>query len=117
MFGRIEMHRLSHRYCQKRTFQLCYRQLSTHLLKNISSTTSQRNWKNDTPAGGLTEIMVYEPDPHVSWPDPTLGIFAKSDEKFLLPGNVGGGPSRSVEDIWKGKLIFWNLHNSFYYYL
>ena len=35
--------------------------------------------------------MVYEPDPHVSWPDPTLGIFAKSDEKFLLPGNVGGG--------------------------
>ena len=113
MFGRIKMHRLSHRYCQKRTFQLCYRQLSTHLLKNISSTTSPKNWKNDTPAGALTEIMVYEPDPHVSWPDPTLGIFAKSDEKFLLPGNVGGGPSRSVEDIWKRKLIFWNLHNSF----
>ena len=85
------MYRLSHRYCQNRTFQLCHRQLSTHLLRNVSSTTSQRNWKNDTPAGGLTEIMVYEPDPHVSWPDPTLGIFAKSDEKFLLPGNVGGG--------------------------
>ena len=34
--------------------------------------------------------MVYEPDPEVRWPDPTLGIFAKSDEKFLLPGNVGG---------------------------
>jgi len=85
------MYRLSHRYCQNRTFQLCHRQLSTHLLRNISSTTSPRNWKNDTPAGGLTEIMVYEPDPHVSWPDPTLGIFAKSDEKFLLPGNVGGG--------------------------
>merc|ERR1711997_1086616 len=91
IFGRIEMYRLSHRYCQNRTFQLCHRQLSTHLLRNISSTTSPRNWKNDTPAGGLTEIMVYEPDPHVSWPDPTLGIFAKSDEKFLLPGNVGGG--------------------------
>lgn len=56
----------------------------------MSSTTSPRNWKNDTPAGGLTEIMVYEPDPEVRWPDPTLGIFAKSDEKFLLPGNVGG---------------------------
>ena len=26
-------------------------------------------------------------------------------------------PSRSVGDIRKGKLIFWNLHNSFYYYL
>ena len=26
-------------------------------------------------------------------------------------------PSRSVGDIWKGKLIFWNLHNSFTYYL
>ena len=91
MFGRIKMYRLSHRYCQNRTFKLCHRQLSTHLLTSISSTTSQRNWKNDTPAGGLTEIMVYEPDPHVSWPDPTLGIFAKSDEKFLLPGNVGGG--------------------------
>ena len=113
MFGRIEMYRLSHRYCQNRTFQLCHRQLSTHLLRNISSTTSQRNWKNDTPAGGLTEIMVYEPDPHVTWPDPTLGIFAKSDEKFLLPGNVGSGPSRSLEDVWKGKLIFWNLHNAF----
>jgi len=83
------MYRLSHRYCQNRAFQLCHRQLSTHLSRNISSTTSQRNWKNDTPAGGLTEIMVYEPDPDVRWPDSTLGIFAKSDEKFLLPGNVG----------------------------
>ena len=26
-------------------------------------------------------------------------------------------PSRSVGDIWKGKFIFWNLHNSFTYYL
>ena len=26
-------------------------------------------------------------------------------------------PSRSVGDIGKGKLTFWNLHNSFYYYL
>jgi hypothetical protein len=76
---------------------LCHRQLSTHLLRNISSTTSQRNWKNDTPAGGLTEIMVYEPDPEVRWPDPTLGIFAKSDEKFLFPGNVGISMTIDVE--------------------
>ena len=63
-------------------------QQSIHLLRNISSTTSQKNWKNDTPPGGLTEILVYSPDPEVNWPDTSLSVFAKADPKFVLPGNV-----------------------------
>ena len=77
-----------HRLILRRPFQLCRRQQSIHLLRNISSTTSQKNWKNDTPPGGLTEILVYSPDPEVNWPDTSLSIFAKADPKFVLPGNV-----------------------------
>ena len=59
------------------------------LQRTISSTTSQKNWRNETPPGGLTEILVYNPESQIAWPDTSLGIFAQADQRFLFPGNVG----------------------------
>jgi len=80
----------SYRLILKRPYQLWHRKQSTHLLhRSISCSQSQNNWRNETPPGGLTEILVYTPESQVAWPDSTLGIFAQADPRFVLPGNVG----------------------------
>lgn len=78
-------------------------QRKTSLLWRLSgrrhlSLSSQRcSWRNETPPGGLTEILVYHPESQIAWPDSTLGIFAQSDPRFVLPGNVGV-PLTQLED-------------------
>ena len=49
-----------------------------------------RQWENETPAGGLTEVYVYRPDSKTVWPDDKLGIaFSQVDPRCSLPGNTG----------------------------
>ena len=57
--------------------------------RNLSVSCHCYNWRNETPRGGLTEILVYTPESQIAWPDPSLGVFAKSDPRFMLPGNIG----------------------------
>jgi len=61
--------------------------------RNLSVSCLTQNWRNETPPGGLTEILVYTPESQIAWPDPSLGVFAKSDPRFVLPGNIGVVPS------------------------
>lgn len=58
-------------------------------IRTLCSTSPRPNWHNETPPGGLTEILVYRPESQILWPDTTLGIFAQADPRFVLPGNVG----------------------------
>eukprot|EP00095_Tigriopus_kingsejongensis_P011706 maker-scaffold452_size166894-snap-gene-0.30 protein:Tk11706 transcript:maker-scaffold452_size166894-snap-gene-0.30-mRNA-1 annotation:"methylmalonic aciduria and homocystinuria type d mitochondrial" len=63
---------------------------------STSSTRLKGQWRNDTPEGGLTEILVYTPDsevPPTLWPDQSLGVFAQIDQRFAFPGHVGVDPS------------------------
>merc|ERR1711944_306168 len=57
--------------------------------RNLSVSCHCQNWRNETPPGGLTEILVYTPESQIAWPDTSLGIFAQADPRFVLPGNVG----------------------------
>ena len=57
--------------------------------RTLSTSCLSQNWRNETPPGGLTEILVYTPESQIAWPDPSLGVFAKSDPRFVLPGNIG----------------------------
>jgi hypothetical protein len=59
------------------------------IARNLSTSWSLSNWRNETPAGGLTEVYVYTPESQTVWPDPTLGVFAPNDPKFTFPGHVG----------------------------
>ena len=68
----------------RKPFLLCRKNL-----RSLSSSSFQRNWRNETPPGGLTEILVYSPESQILWPDTTLGVFAQSDPQFVLPGNIG----------------------------
>ena len=67
----------------------------------LSSTGLHRNWRNETPPGGLTEILVYSPESQIAWPDTTLGVFAQADPQFILPGNVGLPGHDKIFDINK----------------
>ena len=57
--------------------------------RTLSTSCLSQNWRNETPPGGLTEILVYTPESQIAWPDPSLGVFANSDPRFVLPGNIG----------------------------
>ena len=49
-----------------------------------------RQWQNETPPGGLTELYVYHPDTKTVWPDDKLGsVFSPTDPRCFLPGNTG----------------------------
>ena len=65
--------------------------------RNLSVSCHCQNWRNETPPGGLTEILVYTPESQIAWPDPSLGVFAKSDPRFVLPGNIGIIASEETE--------------------
>lgn len=52
-----------------------------------------KQWFNETPPGGLTELYIYRPAaPGTVWPDAALGVFGPVDPKYCLPGNVGANP-------------------------
>lgn len=81
-------------------------------------------WRNDTPEGGLTEILVYTPDsdvPPTLWPDKALGIFSQVDGRFAFPGHVGvaaglespsGSPQATSEPIPVGLNLENHAHRS-----
>jgi len=49
-----------------------------------------RQWENETPPGGLTEVYVYRAESKTIWPDDKLGpTFSKVDQRCSLPGNIG----------------------------
>ena len=57
--------------------------------RNFFTTNFGRQWRNETPPGGLTELYVYRPEQQRVWPDPVLGVFSAQDPRCCLPGNVG----------------------------
>lgn len=70
-------------------------------VRKLSSSCQLSNWRNETPPGGLTEVLVYSPESQIAWPDTTLGVFAQADPRFVLPGNVGLGvkvPGKAAAD-------------------
>ena len=49
-----------------------------------------RQWENETPPGGLTELYVFKQDSKTIWPDEKLGpTFSNTDPRCSLPGNTG----------------------------
>jgi len=55
-----------------------------------SGTGFLRQWENETPPGGLTELYVFKPDSKTVWPDEKLGpTFSSIDPRCSLPGNTG----------------------------
>lgn len=55
---------------------------------------SLRQWQNETPPGGLTEVYVYRPESKTVWPDEKLGpIFSLVDGRCCLPGSIGTAES------------------------
>ena len=41
-------------------------------------------------------MHVYTPDLDISWPEPALGVLARPDKHFPLPGNTGAGSPASL---------------------
>lgn len=59
-----------------------------------SGVQSLRQWQNETPPGGLTEVYVYRPQAKTVWPDEKLGpTFSHVDPRCCLPGNTGTAES------------------------
>ena len=49
-----------------------------------------RQWENETPPGGLTELYVFKQDSKTVWPDEKLGpTFSNIDPRCTLPGSTG----------------------------
>lgn len=79
--------------------------------RSIASSSLSKNWRNETPDGGLTAYYVYTEDnkrvPHIGlggaispvvWPDQQLGPLADLDYHYKLPGNIGLSESCLNED-------------------
>ena len=79
-----------------------------------------RQWENETPSGGLTEVYVYRPESKTIWPDDKLGTaFSQIDPRCSLPGNTGpaeylhafpvtsapGGPGNSASQFKQVKYL------------
>jgi len=55
-----------------------------------NGTSYLRQWENETPPGGLTELYVFKQDSKTVWPDEKLGpTFSSIDPRCSLPGNTG----------------------------
>ena len=55
-----------------------------------NGTSCLRQWENETPPGGLTELYVFKQDSKTVWPDEKLGpTFSSIDPRCSLPGNTG----------------------------
>ena len=68
--------------------------IQTHKIPNSLGTGNRigslRQWHNETPPGGLTEVYVYKPEAKTVWPDEKLGpVFSHLDARCSLPGNTG----------------------------
>ena len=96
-----------------RSLKNLWRINTTRTVRSLSITSCQlNNWRNETPPGGLTEILVYRPESQILWPDATLGVFAQADPSFVLPGNVGvtttgkkdNSSSQAIEIIMRPKI-------------
>jgi len=60
--------------------------------QGFKDTSSERGWKNETPAGSSTEVFVYNPEFDIKWPNQQLGVLASKDKNFALPGDIGSLP-------------------------
>ena len=52
--------------------------------------------QNSTVQYSTVQVHVYTPDLDISWPEPALGVLARPDKHFPLPGNTGAGSPASL---------------------
>jgi len=82
-----------------------------------SGTGFLRQWENETPPGGLTELYVFKQDSKTVWPDEKLGpAFSNIDPRCTLPGNTGPAeflttPANSANKEHSGKSPFIQLQS------
>ena len=82
-----------------------------------SGTGFLRQWENETPPGGLTELYVFKQDSKTVWPDEKLGpAFSNIDPRCTLPGNTGPAeflttPANSANKEHSGKSPFIQVVN------
>eukprot|EP00092_Neocalanus_flemingeri_P025580 GFUD01027732.1.p1 GENE.GFUD01027732.1~~GFUD01027732.1.p1 ORF type:complete len:309 (-),score=86.41 GFUD01027732.1:567-1493(-) len=67
--------------------------------RTFRGSSSDGAWRNDTPAGSNTEVFVYNPEFNIAWPDSQLGVVARKDKNFNLPGNIGANPTGSLDQL------------------
>jgi len=65
--------------------------------QNSNRTCMGSGWRNDTPKGSTTEVFTYNPELNISWPETKLGVFAKKDKNFSLPGDICPNPTGKLD--------------------